>query len=92
MSGQKSTPWTPLTKTTNTKENEKSGPTLSSNRGHAALVVPTLEYKQIQADELEVLRSVFMDDYKHVEKVGAWNVSNILLGLLVIIARFLSGL
>jgi hypothetical protein len=36
---------------------------------------PLLDYQQIQKDELEVLKSVFMDDYEHVEKHGAWNVS-----------------
>ena len=33
------------------------------------------EYQQIQKDELEVLQSVFMDDYKSIERSGAWNVS-----------------
>lgn len=33
------------------------------------------EYQQIQRDELEVLQSAFMDDYKYIERPSAWNVS-----------------
>lgn len=36
---------------------------------------PLQEYKQIQDDEVEALKSIFMDDYQHVQKSGAWNVS-----------------
>jgi hypothetical protein len=34
----------------------------------------TLEYKQIQDDEVEALRAIFMEDYTRVERAGAWNV------------------
>lgn len=34
----------------------------------------TLEYKQIQDDEVEALEAIFMEDYTRVEKAGAWNV------------------
>lgn len=38
---------------------------------------PLQEYKQMQDDEVEVLKSIFMEDFKHVEKAGAWNVSTL---------------
>jgi len=34
-----------------------------------------LDYQQIQKDEIEVLKSVFMEDYEHIERASAWNVS-----------------
>jgi len=34
-----------------------------------------LEYQQIQKDEIEVLQSVFIEDYRHIDRPGAWNVS-----------------
>lgn len=37
--------------------------------------VVSLDYDKIQKDEVEVLKSIFMDDYEHVETTGAWNVS-----------------
>lgn len=44
----------------------------------AAVPVPTgpaLDYKEIQRNEVEVLQSIWMDDYQPVVKTGAWNVS-----------------
>lgn len=45
---------------------------------NAPSMAPTavlLDYDKIQRDEVEVLRSIFMDDYEHVETTGVWNVS-----------------
>lgn len=45
---------------------------------NAPSVVPAvvlLDYDKVQRDEVEVLKSIFMDDYEHVETTGAWNVS-----------------
>lgn len=36
---------------------------------------PSLDYKEVQQNEVEVLKSIWMDDYKPVVKMGAWNVS-----------------
>ena len=36
---------------------------------------PTLDYNEVQQNEVEVLKSIWMDDYKPVVKMGAWNVS-----------------
>jgi hypothetical protein len=33
------------------------------------------QYQQIQHDEIEVLKSVYMEDFKSIERPGAWNVS-----------------
>lgn len=36
----------------------------------------TTNYKEIQHDEIEALRSIYMDDFEEEKpKVGAWNVS-----------------
>ena len=36
---------------------------------------PTTNYGEIQHDEIEALRSIYMDDFIEVEaKTGAWNV------------------
>ncbi|PWW78121.1 Serine/threonine-protein kinase [Tuber magnatum] len=40
-------------------------------------VPPSLDYTKVQEDEIEVLKSIFMDDYETVETVGAWNKSNL---------------
>lgn len=32
-------------------------------------------YEKAQEDEREVLKAIFMDDYKEVEAKGAWSVS-----------------
>lgn len=40
-------------------------------------VAAALDYEKIQRDEVEVLKSIFMDDYEHMETAGAWNVSQI---------------
>jgi len=45
-------------------------------------VPPSLDYIKVQEDEIEVLKSIFMDDYEMVEAAGAWNVSNILIYVL----------
>lgn len=45
-------------------------------------VPPSLDYIKVQEDEIEVLKSIFMDDYEMVEAAGAWNVSNILICVL----------
>lgn len=36
---------------------------------------PLLDYKEVQQNEVEVLKSIWMDDFKPVVKIGAWNVS-----------------
>ena len=33
------------------------------------------EYQEIQEQEIMVLKSIYMEDYEHVERAGAWNVS-----------------
>ncbi|KAI5790224.1 kinase-like domain-containing protein [Geopyxis carbonaria] len=64
-----------------------SGPDLPSTpvkKATASLIVPnpgtpgrgSLQYKQIQKDEVDVLQSIYMDDYQHIEKTGAWNTSD----------------
>lgn len=36
---------------------------------------PTTSYAEIQQDEIEVLRSIYMEDFVETEtKTGAWNV------------------
>lgn len=40
-----------------------------------APAVVLLDYDKVQRDEVEVLKSIFMDDYEHVETMGVWNVS-----------------
>lgn len=40
---------------------------------------PSLDYSKVQEDEIEALKSIFMDDYEAVEAVGAWNVSHMFL-------------
>lgn len=55
-------------------------PTKSAKRNsiNAPSMAPTtasLDYDKIQRDEVEVLKSIFMDDYEHVETTGVWNVS-----------------
>lgn len=41
-------------------------------------------YAEIQEDEIEALRSIYMDDFQEERpKVGAWNVcNNIFLGII----------
>lgn len=36
---------------------------------------PALDYKEVQRNEVEVLQSIWMEDYTPVVKTGAWNVS-----------------
>ena len=36
---------------------------------------PALDYKEVQRNEVEVLQSIWMEDYIPVVKTGAWNVS-----------------
>ncbi|KAL7276889.1 eukaryotic translation initiation factor 2-alpha kinase [Rhizina undulata] len=53
---------------------------LKKTPSKAALPVPSgahTDYENIQKDEVEALKSIFMEDYEHVEKAGAWNKSNI---------------
>ncbi|RPB05660.1 Serine/threonine-protein kinase [Choiromyces venosus 120613-1] len=38
---------------------------------------PPLDHIKVQEDEIEVLKSIFMDDYEMVETAGAWNKSNL---------------
>jgi len=38
------------------------------------LPTPTEGYTQIQEDELEVLKAIYMDDFEEVEAKGAWSV------------------
>lgn len=45
------------------------------NVSSIAPAVALLDYDKVQRDEVEVLKSIFMDDYEHVETTGAWNVS-----------------
>jgi len=40
-----------------------------------APAVPALDYKEVQRNEVEVLQSIWMEDYMPVVKTGAWNVS-----------------
>ncbi|CAZ82886.1 unnamed protein product [Tuber melanosporum] len=40
-------------------------------------VPPSLDYIKVQEDEIEVLKSIFMDDYETVETSRAWNKSNL---------------
>jgi RWD domain len=35
---------------------------------------PALQYDKIQEDEVEVLKSIYMDDYEHIDKSTAWKV------------------
>jgi len=91
MSAQHHTPRTPLNKKNNAKNipkvpegnldlsippSKKPGTHVSPSQ--LPSLTPgkaSLSYQQIQKDELEVLQSVFMDDYKYIERAGAWNVS-----------------
>jgi hypothetical protein len=78
MPAQNHSPRTAPPKQNNTKNVTK--PTaVPGQAGYKAPLTPgatsALDYKQVQKDELEVLQSVFMDDYEHVERHGAWNVS-----------------
>lgn len=52
-----------------------------------------LDYDKVQRDEVEVLKSIFMDDYEHVETAGAWNVSwpSKITNLLFYYAQFKKG-
>lgn len=52
----------------NVKRNSINAPSIT-------LAAASLDYGKIQRDEVEVLKSIFMDDYEHVETTGAWNVS-----------------
>lgn len=65
--GHNRTPST-ATPTKNAKRN-------SVNVSSMAPTVALLDYDKVQRDEVEVLKSIFMDDYEHVETTGAWNVS-----------------
>jgi translation initiation factor 2-alpha kinase 4 len=38
------------------------------------LPTPTEGYAQVQEDELEVLKAIYMDDFNEVEAKGAWSV------------------
>lgn len=41
---------------------------------------PTTNYAEIQQDEIEALRSIYMEQFQEdTPKVGAWNVSSLLL-------------
>lgn len=55
--------------------------------------VAPLDYDKVQRDEVEVLKSIFMDDYEHVETAGAWNVSwpSKITNLLFYYAQFKKG-
>jgi hypothetical protein len=33
------------------------------------------DYQEIQANEVEALKAIYMDDYEHVDTGSAWNVS-----------------
>jgi translation initiation factor 2-alpha kinase 4 len=47
----------------------------AAQNGRPALVsMPTEAYAQAQEDELEVLKAIYMDDFKEVEAKGAWSV------------------
>jgi eukaryotic translation initiation factor 2-alpha kinase 4 len=38
---------------------------------------PTINYNQVQQDEIEALRSIYMDDFEGAgSKTGAWHVSS----------------
>lgn len=65
--GHNRTPST-VTPTKNVKRNSMNAPSMTP-------AAASLDYDKIQRDEVEVLKSIFMDDYKHVETTGAWNVS-----------------
>lgn len=65
--GHKRTPST-ATPVKNVKRNSVNTPSM-------APAIATLDYDKVQRDEVEVLKSIFMDDYEHVETAGAWNVS-----------------
>lgn len=66
-----------------TNENAAQHPSTPAKAGSGLLTAPAVttpgatvsDYETIQRDEVEVLKSIFMDDYEHVEKTGAWNVS-----------------
>jgi translation initiation factor 2-alpha kinase 4 len=38
------------------------------------LTTPTEGYAEVQGDELEALRAIYMDDFEEVEAKGAWSV------------------
>ncbi|KAF8245130.1 Serine/threonine-protein kinase [Wilcoxina mikolae CBS 423.85] len=92
MSAQHHTPRTPLNKKNNAKNtlkvpegsldvsvppSKKSKTHVSPSQSHSLMPGGvSLGYQQIQKDELEVLQSVFMDDYKYIERAGAWNKSD----------------
>jgi hypothetical protein len=35
---------------------------------------PEHDYHEIQSNEIEALKSIYMDEYEHVKREGAWNV------------------
>ncbi len=49
-------------------------------------------YAEIQNDEIEVLRSIYMDDFaEEKSKTGAWNVRDLLSAALVVLRLFKGG-
>ena len=53
--------------------------------------IPALDYKEVQHNEVEVLQSIWMEDYKSVVKTGAWNVSSMLLSTVCVIRAMSSN-
>lgn len=52
----------------------------SSTEQPALLPTPTEGYEgyaQVQEDELEVLKAIYMDDFEEVEAKGAWSVRSV---------------
>ena len=77
------TPWTNFQKRNQKQQNgfpELKKPSVAEGPGSLPPVSPgpTIDYSQVQQDEIEALRSIYMDDFEEADsKTGAWRVSSL---------------
>jgi hypothetical protein len=74
------TPWTDFRKRNQSKQNgfpELKGVSTAEASGAVVAKSPAIDYNEVQQNEVEALRSIYMEDFEEAgSKMGAWNVGN----------------
>jgi hypothetical protein len=76
------TPWTNFQKRNQNRQNgfpELKGVSAAETSGIVAAKSPgpAIDYNEVQQNEVEVLRSIYMEDFEEANnKTGAWHVSS----------------